>query len=35
MPPKTVAQTPKNQPKSVDKKQWRAEDYVTLTIPIE
>lgn len=35
MPPKTVAQTPKNQPKAAEKKQWRAEDYVTLTIPLE
>ena len=25
----------KQQPKVVEKKQWRAEDYVTLTIPIE
>ncbi len=30
MPPKTVAQTPKNQPKVAEKKQWRAEDYASL-----
>lgn len=35
MPPK-VAQSvqPKTQPKVPEKVQWKAEDYVTLTIPI-
>ena len=25
----------KQQPKTAEKKQWRAEDYATLTVPIE
>jgi hypothetical protein len=34
MPPKIVVPTPKSQPKAPEKKVFRAEDYVTLTIPI-
>lgn len=33
MPPKAVAV--KAQPKVAEKKAWSAEDYVTMTIPIE
>ena len=33
MPPKAVA--PKLQPKVAEKKAWKAEDYVTMTIPVE
>jgi hypothetical protein len=33
MPPKAVAV--KQQPKVAEKKAWAAEDYVTMTIPIE
>ena len=33
MPPK--AQPQKTQPKVAEKKEWRAEDFATLTIPIE
>ena len=35
MPPKAPVAPAKNQPKVAEKKQWRAEDYATLTIPIE
>ena len=37
MPPKTqpAASNSKPQPKVAEKKQWRAEDYATLTIPVE
>jgi hypothetical protein len=34
MPPKAPAPA-KTQPKVAEKKQWRAEDYASLTIPIE
>lgn len=30
-----AAKTPASQPKAPEKKVWRAEDYATLTIPIE
>ena len=33
MPPKAVPV--KQQPKVAEKKSWNAEDYVTMTIPIE
>ena len=33
MPPK--AQPAKTQPKVAEKKEWRAEDYASLTIPVE
>lgn len=34
MPPKVIAQ-PKAQPKVPEKKQFRAEDYASLTVPVE
>lgn len=35
MPPKIQVPTPKSQPKVAEKKPFRAEDYATLTIPVE
>ena len=35
MPPKIIAPTPKSQAKVPEKKPFRAEDYATLTIPVE
>ena len=34
MPPKAPVQV-KQQPKAAEKKEWRAEDYASLTIPVE
>jgi hypothetical protein len=34
MPPKAPVQV-KQQPKTAEKKEWRAEDYASLTIPVE
>ena len=35
MPPKAPVAAGKQQPKAAEKKEWRAEDYASLTIPVE